>query len=255
MADPHHVDLDSTRAVSSHSAIFNNKKGTNPRPKKTAKAGGIETHQSMSGPGNTPPPKSSLPARPQSKASILNNQLAEVWPSEPAQGPRADDRSSIREYSAEARVYHCRYNDLSEAHDRGEHETCRQGCLELLTEPRLPRFTRIQTLQMLSTLVNPETAKGCLHDAAKFLDLMDGSEVPARVLREDNGLMLRDLAIWGTGSGGGGDDKPSEEWVKHDREVQRSLEADRGFQQGVEAEDVASVLAQTSLPIREKPDQ
>ncbi|KAK3114822.1 hypothetical protein LTR53_006475 [Teratosphaeriaceae sp. CCFEE 6253] len=255
MADPHHVDLDSIRVVSSHSPISSNKKGTNPRPKKTAKAGGIETHQSMFAPESTLPSKSSPPDRPQIKASTDNDQLAEVWPSEPAQDARADDRSSIREYSAEARVYHCRYNDLSEAHDRGENGTCRQGCLELLTEPRLPRFTRIQTLQMLSTLVNPQAAEGCLHDAAKVLDLIDGSEVPVQMLREDNGLMLRDLAIWGAGSRAGGDDKPSEEWVQHDREVQRSLEADRGFQQGAEAEDVASVLAQTSLPIREKPDQ
>lgn len=47
--------------------------------------------------------------------------------------------TNLQDYSNEARAYMARYEYLSEAHDLGEYEECREGCLDLLSEPRIPR--------------------------------------------------------------------------------------------------------------------
>ena len=111
-------------------------------------------------------------------------------PSSPPSPPEPDAvearPASMWEYSNEARVYHARYADLDHAHDERRFDACREGCLELLMEPRLPLFTRIQTLQMLSTLLKPAAAEVCLQQAERALQSMDGSTFQVQLLREDN---------------------------------------------------------------------
>lgn len=51
----------------------------------------------------------------------------------------ADDPEATRDYSNEARTYMA-------IHDLGRHYEYREGCLDLLTEPNLPLWTRVQTL-------------------------------------------------------------------------------------------------------------
>ena len=104
------------------------------------------------------------------------------------------------EYSNEARTYHARYQALSEAHDMGRKNECREGCLDILTYPRLPLWTRIQILQMLSTLLQPAGAEDCLSEAAKLLDDIEkdteNEAWQTGVLRQDNNNMISDLTVW-----------------------------------------------------------
>lgn len=104
------------------------------------------------------------------------------------------------EYSNEARTYHARYQALSEAHDEGRKNECREGCLDILTYPRLPLWTRIQILQMLSTLLQPAGAEDCLSEAAKLLDDIEkdteNEAWQTGVLRQDNNNMISDLTVW-----------------------------------------------------------
>ncbi|KAK4498771.1 hypothetical protein PRZ48_009281 [Zasmidium cellare] len=109
-------------------------------------------------------------------------------------GDEIVDPVRLPEYSNEARVYHARYDELSEAHDRGDYNMCKQSCLDLLLEPRIPRYTRIQTPQMLSTTLSPDQAETCLHEAQGILDNMDKTKFQVQLLIDDNEKMLADLA-------------------------------------------------------------
>lgn len=66
----------------------------------------------------------------------------------------------------------------------------------MLLEPRIPRWTRIQVLQLLSTLLEPAGAEDCLTKAGKMMDRMDESKFQTRLLREDNNMMLAGLNAW-----------------------------------------------------------
>jgi hypothetical protein len=87
---------------------------------------------------------------------------------------------------------------LSILHDLGRHNECREGCLDLLTEPRIPLWTRIQTLQMVATLLPPAPAEDCLNKAAGVIEMMDptSSMWQTRLLKGDNNKMLADLNGW-----------------------------------------------------------
>jgi hypothetical protein len=87
---------------------------------------------------------------------------------------------------------------LSILHDLGRHNECREGCLDLLTEPRIPLWTRIQTLQMVATLLPPAPAEDCLNKAAGVIEMMDptSSMWQTRLLKGDNNKMFADLNGW-----------------------------------------------------------
>ncbi|TKA21641.1 hypothetical protein B0A50_08830 [Salinomyces thailandicus] len=168
-------------------------------------------------------PIRSTPTETSAGEQLPKDSGGEAGPS--AQGPR--------DYSNEARVYHCRYAELSEAHDNGRYYYCRDGCLDLLTEPRLPLYTRVQTLQMVSTLFHPTSAEAFLDEAQQLLDEeMDPSKFQVILLKEDNGCMKADLKIWrdkrGTTGGEGEQDdaEPSAEWFRFDREMEQKLDED-----------------------------
>lgn len=91
---------------------------------------------------------------------------------------------------------HANREQLSRAHDHGHYTWCREGCLDFLTEPRIPLWTRIQTLQMLSTLLQPAGGELCLRKADEVLDILDQEEYQTKLLREDNRKMKADTYAW-----------------------------------------------------------
>ncbi|KAK6434704.1 hypothetical protein LTR95_009109 [Oleoguttula sp. CCFEE 5521] len=155
-------------------------------------------------------------------------------------GDDSDDED-IQEYPAEARAYHARYAELSAAHDQRRYQECLEGSRDLLTESRLPTWTRIQTLQMLSTISRPACAEQCPLAAAAILDELDMSEFQNRLLREDNDKMLADLEklrsqrglIGQSLEGELGDDiEPEESYFQLDRDLQDKL--DRELEEEIE---------------------
>lgn len=190
-----------------------------------------------------------------------------------------------QEYSAEARAYHARYDEvsvanpfmrqrltlsqLSQVHDEGRFDFCREGCLDLLTEPRIPYWTRIQTLQMLSTIMKPDTADECLARADAIINLLDPKDFRTPLLRSDNNNMKADLGIWRAKRGLEGeslaevddaDKEPLAEYFALDRDLEKKLadetEAEiepfgrsmalRG--KPAETEAAAATIAQRRLP-------
>jgi hypothetical protein len=68
--------------------------------------------------------------------------------------------------------------------------------MELLTEPRIPLWTRIQTLQLLSTLNQPAGAEQCLKEADQIIEMLNPEQLQTRLLREDNRKMKADMMAW-----------------------------------------------------------
>jgi hypothetical protein len=99
-------------------------------------------------------------------------------------------------YSNEARVYHARHEALLADHEHQRYQQCEQGCLALLLEPRLPRYTRIQVLQLLATVQTPSAAERWLGEAQEMLDSMDGTLDRVQLLKHDNARMMADLNTW-----------------------------------------------------------
>ncbi|KAH9840441.1 hypothetical protein Tdes44962_MAKER01641 [Teratosphaeria destructans] len=137
-----------------------------------------------------------------------------------------DEEVTVDQYSNEARVYHSKYAELSQAYNDKRYAYCREGCLDLLTEPNLPQYTRIQTLQMISTIVFPEHAEELLREADDLLSEMDAAKFQVQLLKEDNEKMKRDLAVW-RGDGTLDPYTPTQEWEElHEMIVQEREGAD-----------------------------
>jgi hypothetical protein len=90
---------------------------------------------------------------------------------------------------------------LSEAHDQGRHDECREGSLNLLSNPRILRWTRIQTQQMLSMLFQLAGAELCLLGVEDMFKQMDMTKFQNQLLQDDNNKMLADLRRWRQKSG------------------------------------------------------
>jgi cell division FtsZ-interacting protein ZapD len=82
------------------------------------------------------------------------------------------------------------------AHLRGHYTWCREHCLNFLTEPRIPLWTRVQTLQLLSTLSQPAGAEQCLNEADQIIDIFNPEQLQTKLLREDNRKMKADMMAW-----------------------------------------------------------
>jgi hypothetical protein len=188
---------------------------------------------------------------------------ADSEPSSPnADQPYQPTDETVFEYSNEARTYHDRYQSLSEAHDMGRLNECREGCLDMLTEPRLPLWTRIQVLQILSTLFQPAGAEDCLLEAAKILDdIEEDTENEAwqtRVLRRDNQDMISDLTVWRHQKGLLGQSLNGKRWDLDDApdpgyfELDRRLPYRRDDDEELEPQTQAAQES-TSLSVRTKP--
>jgi hypothetical protein len=57
-------------------------------------------------------------------------------------------------------------------------------------------WTRIQTLQLLSTLLQPAGAGQCLADADWILDKLNPNHSQTQLVREDNRKMKSDRMVW-----------------------------------------------------------
>jgi hypothetical protein len=90
---------------------------------------------------------------------------------------------------------------LSEAHDQGRHDECREGSLNLLSNSRISRWTRIQTQQMLSMLLQLAGAELCLLGVEDMFKQMDMTKFQNQLLQDDNNKMLADLRRWRQKSG------------------------------------------------------
>ncbi|KAK4613925.1 hypothetical protein CLAFUW4_08984 [Fulvia fulva] len=142
-------------------------------------------------------------------------------PARPAHQPGApvSDEKEVAEYSNEARVYQARYESLSDDHDNGRFAACQEGCLDLLSEPHLPRYT---------------PAERCLLEAAEILGKMEGAKVQVKLLEDDNDLMLADIKQWRVENGLVGVDledtledgksMSSDDYVQFDRDIEAVLE-------------------------------
>jgi hypothetical protein len=178
----------------------------------------------------------------------------------------------MKEYSAEARTYHAFYDEvctldfnylsryatnppkLQRAHLRGHYTWCRDNCLKLLAEPRIPLWTQIQTLQLLSTMLQPAGGEQCLQEADRLIDKLDPKQFQTQLLREDNQKMEADRMAWrikndmvGKDIEGVTDEGPSEEQLKLDRDLdekrRQELELDRELDEKLrqELEEMESV--------------
>jgi hypothetical protein len=199
---------------------------------------------------------------PEPDAAATPKAAAVSKPSSPnADQPYQPTDEPLFEYSNEARTYHARYEALSGAHDEGRLNECREGCLDMLTEPRLPLWTRIQVLQMLSTLFQPAGAEGCLSEAAELLDdIEEDTENEAwqtRVLRRDNANMVSDLTVWRHKKGLLGQSLDGTRWDLDDApepgyfELDRRLLYKREDEKELESQ-VQDVQEGTSLSVRTK---
>lgn len=57
-------------------------------------------------------------------------------------------------------------------------------------------WTRIQTLQLLSTMLQPAGAKQCLKEADRVLDILKPDHYQTQLLRDDNRKMKADRELW-----------------------------------------------------------
>jgi hypothetical protein len=162
-------------------------------------------------------------------------------------GTRGEPKG-MKEYSAAARTYHAFYDEvrnpdfnhfsrsatdspkLQRAHLRGHYTWCRDNCLKLLAEPRIPLWTRIQTLQLLSTMLQPAGGEQCLHEADRLIEKLAPNQFQTKLLREDNRTMKADRMDWRIKNDMVGkdiesvtDEGPSEEQLKLDRELDEKL--------------------------------
>lgn len=108
-----------------------------------------------------------------------------------AEGPlRAADSP---QQHREATDYHAMLAKVCRAQGEGRLDNCREGCLQLLAHPHLPKFTRIQTLQMVSKLIPDDQAGADFRQAGALLQTIDGFQ--ARLLQEDNYKMFGELKV------------------------------------------------------------
>lgn len=142
------------------------------------------------------------------------------------------------------------------SYDEGRYDECRVGSLYLLLEPRLPFWTRIKTLQMVSTLLEPAGAEGCLQQAEAVIKLCDPDDFRTALFRDDNAEMVDDVVQWRIERGlvgesiDGEDDAEDGELVEEDKEIDDQLE--EKLKEETETETKAIGRLQT-LPVRAKP--
>jgi len=103
----------------------------------------------------------------------------------------------------------------------------------MLSYPRIPLWTRIQTLQLLSTMLEPAGGKQRLDEADQLIDILDPNQFQTQLLREDNRKMkadreeerikksMTDKDIEGAGEDA--DEGSSDERSKLDRELDEKL--------------------------------
>lgn len=106
-------------------------------------------------------------------------------------------------------------------------------------EPNLPYGTRVQTLQMVSTLFAPPAAESCIQEAASILARLDQRNFQVQLLTGDNEKMQRDLDDVQGRNGVDKDGKTisrfAEEALVFDRVLEEQREIARAAEEEVES--------------------
>jgi hypothetical protein len=85
---------------------------------------------------------------------------------------------------------------LANLYEATHYDECREECLALLAEPGLAHVTRVQTLQMASTVTQPAQQHAHLKEAASLLEEMDAGLSEVRLLKADKDKMFARLKWW-----------------------------------------------------------
>lgn len=102
--------------------------------------------------------------------------------------------------------------------------------MKFLAMPRIPLWTRIQTLQLLSTMFQAAGGGQCLEEAEQLIDKLDPNQFQTQLLREDNRKMKADRMdarmkkdMVGKDMDGVGDTARADEQLKLDCELDEKL--------------------------------
>ncbi|KAI6851359.1 hypothetical protein KC332_g4190 [Hortaea werneckii] len=103
----------------------------------------------------------------------------------------AADTSKGKSYSNTARMFHSWNAHLRSLYRGKKYRECREGCLRLLESPYVPNYTRIETLQLLSSVAgSADLAQLYLEDAQSRLEKLDSSKEYVQVLLSENRIMM-----------------------------------------------------------------
>ncbi|KAI7155142.1 hypothetical protein KC349_g7195 [Hortaea werneckii] len=101
------------------------------------------------------------------------------------------DTSKGKSYSNTARMFHAWNKHLRGLSRGGKYRECREECLHLLESPYVPGYTRIETLQLLSSVSGSAAlAQLYLEDAQRRLDKLDSSKKYVSILLNENRTMM-----------------------------------------------------------------
>ncbi|KAI7468282.1 hypothetical protein KC357_g6798 [Hortaea werneckii] len=103
----------------------------------------------------------------------------------------ATDTSKGKSYSNTARMFHSWNAHLRSLYRGKKYRECREGCLHLLESPYVPHYTRIETLQLLSSVAgSADLAQLYLEDAKSRLEKLDSSKEYVQILLSENRIMM-----------------------------------------------------------------
>ena len=112
--------------------------------------------------------------------------------------------------------------------------------MKLLTEPRIPLWTRIQTLQLLSTMLELSGGEQCLDEGDQLIDILNPDEFQSQLFHEDNRKMKADRMVWlvkngmvGEGVSDDVDEGHSDEQLEPDRELDEKLREELEEEAGI----------------------
>ncbi|KAI7270662.1 hypothetical protein KC345_g7382 [Hortaea werneckii] len=101
------------------------------------------------------------------------------------------DTGKGKSYSNTARMFHAWNEHLRGLYRGGKYRECREECLHLLESPYVPNYTRIETLQLLSSVAGSAgLAQLYLEDAQRRLEKLDKSKEYVSVLLSENRIMM-----------------------------------------------------------------
>ncbi|KAI6867878.1 hypothetical protein KC323_g3315 [Hortaea werneckii] len=111
-------------------------------------------------------------------------------PQKPSQTGTAEAAKG-KSYSNTARMFHAWNEHLRSLYRGGKYRECREECLHLLESPYVPNYTRIETLQLLSSVAGSAgLAQLYLEDAQRRLEKLDNSKEYVSVLLSENRIMM-----------------------------------------------------------------
>ncbi|GAB1725349.1 hypothetical protein NU195Hw_g4096t1 [Hortaea werneckii] len=107
------------------------------------------------------------------------------------------DTGKGKSYSNTARMFHAWNEHLRSLYRGGKYRECREECLHLLESPYVPNYTRIETLQLLSSVAGSAgLAQLYLEDAQRRLEKLDNSKEYVQILLSENRIMMETVEAY-----------------------------------------------------------